>query len=61
MKVLGTYTPLGSMSAQDVMNSPRWWEPRMDESLEDGGWRMEDGGWRMEDGGWRGILVGLVQ
>ena len=27
-----THTPLGSNSAQDVMNSPRWWEPRMEES-----------------------------
>ena len=27
-----TYTPLGSNSAQEVMNSPRWWEPRMEES-----------------------------
>ena len=31
------YTPLGSISAQDVINSPRWWEPRMDESLLDNG------------------------
>ena len=27
------YTPLGSISAHEVMNSPRWWEPRMEESL----------------------------
>ena len=27
-----TYVPLGSKSAQAVMNSPRWWEPRMEES-----------------------------
>jgi hypothetical protein len=24
---------------------------RMEDGMEDGGWRMEDGGWRMEDGG----------
>ena len=35
------YTPLGSMSAQDVMNSPRWWEPRMEESLLDVGCCIE--------------------
>ena len=28
-----TYDPLGSKSAQAVMNSPRWWEPRILESL----------------------------
>ena len=28
-----TYTPLGSISAQEVMNSPRWCEPRIEESL----------------------------
>ena len=28
-----TYDPLGSNSAQAVMNSPRWWEPRIEESL----------------------------
>ena len=27
------YTPLGSISAHEVMNSPRWCEPRMEESL----------------------------
>ena len=28
-----TYVPLGSKSAHAVMNSPRWWEPRILESL----------------------------
>ena len=28
-----TYSPRGSYSHQTVMNSLRWWEPRMDESL----------------------------
>ena len=28
-----TYVPLGSKSAQAVINSPKWWDPRMEESL----------------------------
>ena len=28
-----TYVPLGSKSAHAVMNSPRWCDPRMEESL----------------------------
>ena len=32
-KMVAAYVPLGSKSAQAVMNSPRWCEPRMEESL----------------------------
>ena len=31
--MVAAYVPLGSKSAQAVMNSPRWCEPRMEESL----------------------------
>ena len=31
--MVAAYVPLGSKSAQAVMNSPRWCEPRIEESL----------------------------